>query len=1205
MSAEKKMMKLRLVGAALLCLGVYLSFPAGASAAAPKWSISLAAFPSSFIAGSSGDTSEGPGYRLVVENTGDAATTGSYTIEDELPADLTPGSEISVESGTPECEAIEQKVICSGTEVVEPGQVIKIAIPVNVGSGTSGRTVRNEATVEGDGVSASASARTAVGFPAWRLISTSIPTNLVPGTTSGEVALIATNVGGAATHGSITITDELPEGVAPTEATEAYLNNNVNFACTISGRTVTCPYDKQVPPGELIVLVISHLEVNAQEGTLVNEATAEGGSAAPASTVSQLTVSPSIPDFGFLSGEAGFGAPVIDAGGAASTQAGSHPFQLSLDFGWPSIGPLTAAGAVTGAGHVKDAKLDLPPGEIVNPNSTSVLCTEAQLLSSKCPDGSQIGSVTFSTSFLGGVPIGQSGLYNMVPPHGAPSNFGFDAGGFGIFVHIIGSLRSDGDYGLTGTSHDILSFGGAPILGFHVYLWGDPSNTGHDAMRGKCGFQEGIQFCSSEEESKNALLTAPVQCSGQPTVTRAITDSWEEQDNPKTASYQSRDLAGTPVSVTGCNQLQFEPSIEAKPTTNLADSPSGLDVTVHQPVNADPGGNSPAIMKDLRLVLPEGMSTNPSAADGLGACTEAQANVHSLSPSECPASSKLASVEVRTPLLDHPVMGALYLATPFDNPSGSLVALYLGVDDPLSGTVSNLAGRVQLDSNTGQLTTIFEQNPQLPIEDIKMHLFTGPRASLRTPPTCGTYVSEADLTPWSAPQTADAHPTDSFAIQATPLGGNCPAVATQIPNGPSFTAGTVAPQAGVYSPFVLKASRADGTRELSKIETTLAPGLVAKLAGIPYCTDAQLAEAESRNKPNDGALEQADPSCPSASQIGTVDVAAGAGITPLHVSGRAYLAGPYKGAPLSLVVITPAIAGPFDLGAVVVRNALQVNPETAQVKAVSDLFPRILDGIPLDIRSIAIELSRSQFTLNPTSCDPFKISGTLTSVAGQDAPVSSPFQVGGCSSLRFAPKLALTLMGSTKRSKNPAFKAVLTYPKGNNANIAAAQVTLPSSSFLDQSHIKTVCTRVQFAARACPAGSIYGRASAITPLLDQPLSGPVYLRSSSNKLPDLVADLNGQIEVTLDGKVDTGAGGGIRNTFQMVPDAPVSKFVLEMQGGKKGLLVNSQNLCSPRAATHATVSFTGQNGKVYDTRPRVHSSCKKTKNHHRPRKHPK
>jgi hypothetical protein len=389
----------------------------------------------------------------------------------------------------------------------------------------------------------------------------------------------------------------------------------------------------------------------------------------------------------------------------------------------------------------------------------------------------------------------------------------------------------------------------------------------------------------------------------------------------------------------------------------------------------------------------------------------------------------------------------------------------------------------------------------------------------------------------------------------------------------------------------LKITRQDGSQRLKQIDTTLPKGLSGKLAGVPYCPEAQIAVAKSREAPNQGAAEQQSPSCPAASELGAVTVGAGAGLTPFYAQGHAYLAGPYKGAPLSLVVITPAVAGPFDLGAVVVRTALYVDPETAQIHAVSDPLPQIIQGVPLDVRSIAINLARPSFSLNPTSCDPMQVSGSAISSLGQLASLSNPFQVGGCKALKFAPKLSLSLKGGTKRGQHPALKAVVTYPKSSGyANIASAQVTLPHSEFIENSHFKTICTRVQFAVDSCPKGAIYGFAKAFTPLLDKPLSGPVYLRSSSHQLPDLVVDLNGQVEVVVAGRVDTGKNGGIRNTFEATPDAPVSKFVLEMQGAKKGLLVNSEDIC--RKDQKALAHFTAQNGKVFDAKPLVKNDCK-------------
>jgi hypothetical protein len=1034
-----------------------------------------------------------------------------------------------------------------------------------------------------------ASAGAAELKPAWKISAYSLPTNLSANTVgpgelnSGEIELVPTNIGGAPTTAEpITVTATFPPGITPVSG------------CPVSGQTATCAYTKTIQPGRGVEPAHPRLKVDvsplAESGTL--EVSVSGGGAVPVSTTLPLTISDSKALFGFLPGEAGFNAPITGSDGNVATQAGSHPQQLTIDLGFS--GTETPRGFPTSSDPLRDATVDLPRGTVVNPRATPTLCTESQFEAStgsqgvSCPASSQIGVVSVMVSVIEAKSFSQP-LYNMVPPPGTPSMFGFEVGGVGLFLHIAGAVRSDGDYGLSGSTNDALAKALNPVFGTRVQLWGNPTDPSHDYARGFC-FYEGKCPISAEEPG-DAFLTMPTECSGQPSVFGARADGWAHPTTIHHASYESADLAGNPVSVDGCNELKFEPSIEAKPTTNLADSPSGLDVTVHQPQNLDPLSLSPAIMRDISLTLPEGMTVNPSSADGLGVCDQADAKVNTKSASTCPASSKLGTIEASTPLVDHPIKGFLYLARPYQNPFGSLLALYLALDDPETGVVSNLAGKVIADPATGQLTTVLEENPELPIEDITTHLFTGPRASLRTPPTCATYTSQATMTPWSTPQTPDAVVTDSFAIQASPNGGNCPTSANALPNSPSFTAGTVNPRAGAFSPFVLKLTRPDGSQPLAKIDTTLAPGLVGRLAGTPYCPEAAIAQAMSRNKPNEGAIEKVDPSCPAASEVGTLDVTAGAGITPLHVTGHAYLAGPYKGAPLSLVTITPSVAGPFDLGAVVVRVALHLDPETAVVKATSDPLPQILEGIPLDVRSISLRMDKPDFTLNPTSCDPSSIDASVLSALGASASLSSPFQVGGCSDLAFKPKIAIRLKGATKRTGHPALTATASF-KAGQANTRFVQVTLPRSEFLDQAHIGTVCTRVQFAADQCPAASVYGKASATSPLLDEPLSGPVYLRSSSHELPDLVIALDGQVDVDLAGRIDS-VKGGIRTTFEATPDAPVTKFTLQMQGGRKGLLINSASLCKLKPSqAKATILMEGQNGKVNDFNPAVKSACK-------------
>jgi len=864
---------------------------------------------------------------------------------------------------------------------------------------------------------------------------------------------------------------------------------------------------------------------------------------------------------------------------SANTTAGGHPFQLTTSFTINLTEFPEGSKEEVPAGNLRDIAFELPPGSIGNAESLPKCRQENMNELGNCPAATQVGIAKVRLQFIGPPFYIPYPIYNLVPPPGMPAQFGLVI--ISSVTHLDFSVRSDRDYGVSTTIHRLNA--AAPVSGSIVSIWGVPGDKSHNAERTYQGGE------TKETLPRKPLLTNPTSCSG-PQRSSMTVDSWQEPNRGVTSEYLG-------PSMTGCDQLDFSPTIEAKPTTNLADSPSGLEFHLHIPQNEDPDGTAEALLKEAKVTLPAGVTVNPSSANGLGACTPqqvglttpvGQAQAHfNLAPATCPNSSKLGTVRIDTPVLDHPLNGEVFLASQNQNPFGSLIAVYLVARDEATGIGLKLPGQIQPNPTTGQLTATFPENPQLPFEDLHLNFFEGAGGSLKTAINCGSFKTTTQMVPWTTPEGADATPSDSYEIARGAGGGKCVKDEASAPNEPKFEAGTLDPTAGAYSPFTLKLTRADGTQQLTGIDTTLPKGLIAKLAGVTYCSDADLATAASKS----GRAEQASPSCPSSSKVGSVNVGAGAGPTPFYTGGNAYLAGPYKGAPLSLAVVTPAVAGPFDLGDVVVRNALYVNEETTQVRAVSDPFPTMLKGIPLDLRSIVVNLDRSKFTRNPTNCNPFSVNGSASTLPGQSVPLLSHFQVGDCGLLAFAPKLELSLKGGTKRSDHPALKAVLTARDGE-ANIAGAAVTLPRSEFLENAHIKTICTRVQFAASACPSRSVYGKARATTPLLDKPLEGPVYLRSSSNKLPDLVADLKGQLHVVLVGRIDS-INGGLRNTFEMVPDAPVSKFVLEMQGGKKGLLVNNRNLC--KSVNRATVLFDGQNGKTFDSRPAVANSCKKAK----------
>jgi hypothetical protein len=880
-----------------------------------------------------------------------------------------------------------------------------------------------------------------------------------------------------------------------------------------------------------------------------------------------------------------FTGEVHDAQGEPASQAGSHPDTASTTFKLNAT-PKPGGGELPD-GSLRTVDVSLPPGFVANPLATPRCPVRIFLQGiggAACPKGSRVGDVTVD---VGGANY-PGGVYNLVPRPGTPAQFGFPVLTNKIF--LTGVVRTGSDYGLGFTIPNNST--ALSVTGTTLTFWGVPAEH------------------NGSGEEPRPFISNPTDCTAGLLTTTLAVNSWQDPDF--TTASIDREPDGTPFEVDGCNKLEFSPTISAQATTNVAESPSGLDFDLHQPQSEDPEGLSTAQLKDATVTLPNGLAVNPSAANGLAACSPTQIGMttpvgqaspahFSESPQTCPDAAKLGTVEISTPTLDHKMPGAIYLATPYQNPFGSLLAIYLAIEDEQSGIIAKIPGKVEPDPTTGQLTARFIENPQLPLEDIGLHFFKSAKGVLTTPLTCGTKTTNSTLTSWSTPEVIDAHPTDSFATNVGCYGSESAA-----PKNVSFTAGTESPLSGSYSPFTLRLSRKDGTQHITGIETTLPSGLLGKLAGVAYCPESGIAQAISREHPEQGKAEQRSPSCPSSSEVGTVNVTAGSGISPIPVSGHAYLAGAYKGAPLSLVVIVPAVAGPFDLGTVVDRVALNVGEYDARIHAVADPLPTIREGVPLDVRSIELKLDRPSFTLNPTSCEALAIEGQVSTQAGQTQALNNHFQVGECGRLAFKPSLKISLKGGTKRAGHPALKAVVTYPQqGAYANIARAQVNLPGSEFLDQGNIGKACTKPVLAARACPATSIYGKVKAWTPLLAEPLEGPVYLVGGYGyKLPALVAELNGQIRVLLVGKVDTGKNKGIRNTFEAVPDAPVSRFVLEMKGGKKyGLLENSENVCKKKQV--AGVSFDAQNGKSLNLSTEIANSCGKGSKKAKPKHHGK
>lgn len=912
-----------------------------------------------------------------------------------------------------------------------------------------------------------------------------------------------------------------------------------------------------------------------------------------------------------------FDVRAANADETAATLAGSHPFAYTTEFGFNTT--IKGTKEVTEE-QVRDIVLHLPPGFVGDPLAVPT-CSNADFLGkiqgnettlrfTTCPDDTVIGFAHLVAGYDGPGTF-FTPVYNLDPRPGEVARFGLVSLGEQT-ISIDVTVSEQRPYHVIATVSNIPQI--AYVFGSKVTLWGNPGDPAHDWLRGKCVGPFGIPPSSGNPSSgecpvaglSKPFLTLPGTCT-EPLPTTIATRPWLQPDDWLSAVSLTHDssVPPQPVALHGCEELQFSPTIAVAPTNAATQAPTGLafDLDVQDEGLTDLEGRAAAEVKRAEVTLPEGFTTNPSLAEGLAACSPGDlARETATSPPGrgCPLASKIGSLQVETPVLSDPVEGSLYVASPFENEAGNgLLGLYMVIKSAKYGILIKQPLQVLPDPRTGRLTAIADDLPQLPFSHFKLHFREGPRSPLTTPEACGQYAATAMLTPWSgtAPITTDS----LFTVSTGPGGGACPS--GQLPFAPTLEAGSTSPAAGAYSPFVLKLQRNAGSQRFSSLDATLPPGLLGRLAGVSECTDAQIAAAASRSAPLQGAVERGSSSCPPSSEVGIVRVGAGSG-SPTFVAGHAYLAGPYKGAPLSLAVITPAISGPFDLGTVVVRVALEVDRTTAQVSALSDPFPTIIAGIPLDIRSVLIEMNRPQFTLNPTNCEPMAVSGQATSTSGAVARLDERFQVGDCRELKFKPSLSLRLKGPTRRAGHPALTAVLTYPsRGKYANIARAQVGLPAAEFLDQGSLSQVCTQGQLNSRTCPRTSIYGHATAWSPLLDKPLEGPVYLGVGyGHKLPDLVADLDGQIRVLLHARIDTTKKHGLRSTFEVVPDAPISRFVLKMRGGKKkGLLENSENIC--QRTQRANARFVAQNNRVATLRPRLQLDCPKlpgSRKHHPP-----
>jgi hypothetical protein len=698
---------------------------------------------------------------------------------------------------------------------------------------------------------------------------------------------------------------------------------------------------------------------------------------------------------------------------------------------------------------------------------------------------------------------------------------------------------NNGTYQLTATISDISSL--LNLSATQLTLWGVPGDPSHNAQRcnqisQQCGLAYGASI--------TPFMTNPTNCPGGSLTTGLSVDSWQGSSASGSASQ---------AAPTGCSKLSFKPTVSASPDTSQADTPAGYDVNLGVPQNSDPYGLATPDVQNVKINLPSGVALSPAVANGLAGCSDAQ-----FAAAACPNASKVGTVSIATPLLPDPLTGSVWIGAPIP---GHMYRIFLTAS--ADNATINLTGQVNPNPSTGQLTAVFTNNPQLPFSALNVHFYGGPLAALANPESCGSFTTTSTITGYGG---SSASPSSSF---------NITGCSNPTPFAPSFTAGTTNPTAGAYSPFTLTFSRSDSDKELSGITATLPPGLFAKIAGVTQCSNAAAATG----------------ACPASSQVGTATVGSGAGSHPLFLSGQVYLTGPYKGGAYGLATVVQAVAGPYNLGTVVVRQALDINPTDAHVTAVSDPFPTILDGVPLRIKTINLNLNRPDFIINPTSCQPFDISATVIAVGGSTSSVASPFQVGSCAELPFNPKLGIALSGKgqTKTGRHPTLTATLTAPSSGQANLKTAKVTLPLSLALDPRNTQVVCSVADAAAIACPSNTIVGTASAISPLLPDPLSGNVYIvqgiRTNAQgqqikTLPSLLIPLRGDIALNLQAQTSVNTAGQLVTTFPAIPDAAVSNFKLTITGGSHGILVvtGGKNICKSKQIGSSVLG--SQSGKT-------------------------
>ncbi|HZL16115.1 MAG TPA: hypothetical protein VFG23_00090 [Polyangia bacterium] len=1023
--------------------------------------------------------------------------------------------------------------------------------------------------------------------PGWSITSVALPTNFAFGSTPeceaharfcDSYIVDVTNTGTSPSTGPIVVKDRLPPGMVFTEIQEASIHD-LEFEneerCTPSEPVLQCTYESPLPPGDVLQIVIKVRVTGSGEASVINHAEVEGGGAPTAAATSEPstarnTVNAQDPAFGAQDFSVGVHGP----NGASNAQAGEHPSALTTTIDYTTIFD-PVYGETRPVQEAKSEIVDFPLGFAGNPLAAGQ-CPESDLIRLHCSAASQVGVVVIEKT---GPSEHFEKIYSIVPEKGYPAMFGFEYAGV-IVIMRARVVPTPSGYALSVSVPYVPRSSTAKVKGLSLTFFGDPEEQNGGGL------------------APAAFFTNPSDCTTGPLNATLEMDSWVNPQHwvSKQASmYEASPTQG----VSGCDMLQFDPTVEVMPEETLTDTPTGyeVDLKVPQMPNLAPALATPDL-KNAEVALPEGVSVSPGAANGLVACREtgdeginithgwgptgeqpldpadpeameiAPDGLPHVAPGHCPLASQIGTVEVATPLLANPLKGHVYVAEPLcggavqpscsdaEAANGNLFRLYLEAAG--SGVIVKLIGTVSVNPATGRLTTHFDENPQLPFSELKLDLNGGSRAPLANPQSCGEVRTTSVLEPWSAPESGSpATPFSSFAVSGC---------ASPTPFTPAFSAGTLTPAAGAFSPFTLTFSRHDGEQDLSGLTVNMPAGLIGKIAGIAQCPEAQA---------NAGT-------CAAASKVGAVTASAGAGSAPFWQSGPVYLTGPFKGAPFGLSVVVPAKAGPYNLGDIVVRAAIYINPTTAALTVVSNPLPQIIDGVPLRVQTVNVTVgSEGSFTFNPTSCVQQSIRATITSAQGAAAGVSSPFAAAGCKNLPFKPDFSAATIGKTSKALGASLSVKIISAGLGQSDIAKVDVEIPKALPTQLKTLNKACTEAQFNSDPadCPPASDVAQVTVHTPLLNSPLTGPAYLVSHGNAaFPYVEMVLQGEgVELVIDGHTQIKRGVTYSH-FETVPDAPFTSFEFNSPQGELALFTAEGDLCDQKLVM--PVTLTGQNGAV-------------------------